>query len=213
MPSDTRERSRSNLRILTSTSSPTLTTSDGCLTRFHAMSVMCSKTVDAAEINEGTVVGEVLDDALDGIAFLQLLEKLLALCRVFLLNNRATRNHDVVAALVELDDLEFEALAFEVGRIATGTNIDQRSRQECTDIVDFDGEAALDAAIDDAFDDFTVLECFLELESRYVHESLSRATAWSRRNRLRRHRVQLRLHRQRRLRLRLSRHHGTVRWE
>ena len=35
--------SRSNLRMRTSISSPTLTTSDGCLTRLHAMSVMCSR--------------------------------------------------------------------------------------------------------------------------------------------------------------------------
>ena len=40
---DTRERSRSNFRMRTSISSPTFTTSEGCLTRFHAMSVMCSR--------------------------------------------------------------------------------------------------------------------------------------------------------------------------
>ena len=42
-PSETRFRSRSNLSTRTSSSSPTLTTSDGWRTRFHAMSVMCSR--------------------------------------------------------------------------------------------------------------------------------------------------------------------------
>lgn len=42
-PRDTRVRSRSNFSTLTVISSPTFTISLGCLTRFHAMSVMCSR--------------------------------------------------------------------------------------------------------------------------------------------------------------------------
>ena len=66
--------------------------------------------------------------------------------------------------LVELDDLELEALAFEVGRIANRTNVNQRARQERADIVDLDRETAFDAAIDDAFDDLTVFERLLEID-------------------------------------------------
>src|SRR5690606_33055175 len=68
----------------------------------------------------------------------------------------------VVALLIELDDLEFEHLAFEVRRIADGTYVDERSGKERADEIDLDREAALDAAIDDALDDFLLLECLFE---------------------------------------------------
>ena len=86
-------------------------------------------------------------------AFLQLLEQLLALGAVFLLDHRAARDDDVVALLVELDDLELERLAFEVARVAHRAHVDQRARQERADVLDVDGEAALDAAADAAGDD------------------------------------------------------------
>jgi hypothetical protein len=47
------------------------------------------QAVDAAEIHERTVIGQVLDDALDDGAFLQLVEQLAALGAVFLFDDRA----------------------------------------------------------------------------------------------------------------------------
>ena len=120
------------------------------------------QAVDAAEVHERAVVGQVLDHALDDVAFLQVVEQLRALGAVFLLDDRAARDHDVVAALVELDDLEFEFLAFEVARVAHRAHVHERAGQECADVVDFDGEAALDAAVDDALDDLALREGFLE---------------------------------------------------
>ena len=120
------------------------------------------QAVDAAEVDERAVVGEVLDGALDDGAFLQLLEQLRALGAVFLLDDRTTRHDDVVALLVELDDLEFERLAFEVRRIAHRADVDERARQERAHEIDFDGEAALHAAIDDALDDLLLLERLFE---------------------------------------------------
>ena len=121
------------------------------------------QAIDSTKVNERTVVGEVLDDTLDGVAFLQLGEQFLAFCRVFRLDNRTTRNNHVVALLVELDDLELEALAFEVTRIAYRANIDERTRQECPDVVDLDREATLDTTVDHAFDNFTCFESLLKL--------------------------------------------------
>jgi len=46
--------------------------------------------VDAAEVDERTVVGEVLDHAFDDRAFLQLVEELGALGAVFLLDDGAS---------------------------------------------------------------------------------------------------------------------------
>ena len=48
------------------------------------------QTVDATEIDERAVIGEVLDDALDRVAFLQLFQQLLTLSGVLLLNNSTT---------------------------------------------------------------------------------------------------------------------------
>jgi hypothetical protein len=70
------------------------------------------QAVDAAEVDERAVVGDVLDDALDDRAFLQRLEQLLALFTLVRLDDGTTRHHDVVALAVELDDLELELLAF-----------------------------------------------------------------------------------------------------
>ena len=89
MPSDTRWRSRSNLRILTSISSPTLNDLGRMLDALPRHIGDMQQAVDAAEIDECAVVGQVLDDTLDRIAFLQLFQQLLALGRVFLLDDGA----------------------------------------------------------------------------------------------------------------------------
>ena len=120
------------------------------------------QAVDAAQIHERAVIGEVLHHALDGRAFLQIVEQRGTLGAVLLLDHRAARHHDVVALLVELDDLEFERLVFQVRRIAHRTHVDQRAGQERAHIVDLDGEPALDAAGDDADDDLLLLERGLE---------------------------------------------------
>ena len=120
------------------------------------------QAIDAAEVDERAVIGEVLDHALDDGAFLQLVEQFGALGAVFLLDDRATRNDDVVALLVELDDLELVHLAFEVARVAHGAHVHERTGQERAHEIDFDGEAALDAAVDEALDDLLLLERGLE---------------------------------------------------
>ena len=120
------------------------------------------QAVDAAEVDERTVVGEVLDRALDDRAFLQVVHERAALGGELLLHHRAARHDDVIALLVELDDLELERLAFEVRGIAHRAHVDQRAGQERADVVDLDREAALDAAGDDAGDDLGLVECLFE---------------------------------------------------
>ena len=85
------------------------------------------QAVDAAEVHERAVIGEILHHTLDRCAFLQVIEKRRALRAVFLLDHRTARYHDVVALLVELDDFEFERLVLEIGRIAHRTHIDERA--------------------------------------------------------------------------------------
>jgi hypothetical protein len=120
------------------------------------------QAVDAAQVDERTVFGEVLDDTLDDLAFLQGFQQLLALFAVLFLDDGATGNHNVVALLVQLDDLELQVLAFQVRGVADRTDVDQGARQECADLVHLDGETALDLAADTAGNDLFCFESFLE---------------------------------------------------
>src|SRR5690606_8156666 len=72
------------------------------------------QAVDATQVDERTVVGEVLDHALQHGALDQLLHQLLALFRVLALDHRTAGDDDVVALAVELDELELQLLALEV---------------------------------------------------------------------------------------------------
>lgn len=112
------------------------------------------QAVYAAQVHECAVVGEVLDDTLDLLAFLQRFQQSFTLGAVLGFQDAAAGNDNVVALLVELDDLELELFAFQVGGVANRTHVDQRTRQERADAVDVDGETALDLAVDDALDHF-----------------------------------------------------------
>ncbi len=109
------------------------------------------QAVDAAEIDERAVVGDVLDDALEHLALGERLERVLLLLGVLLLEQRLAREHDVAALLVDLDDAHAQFLAAQRVEVAHRTHVDLRAGQERAH-ADVDREAALDA-LDDAADD------------------------------------------------------------
>ena len=76
------------------------------------------QAVDAAQVDERAVVGDVLDDALDDRAFLQRRQQLLALLAQARFEHGAARDDDVVALAVELDDLEFELPCFRTAMVS-----------------------------------------------------------------------------------------------
>ncbi len=121
------------------------------------------QAVDAAQIDERAVVGDVLDRALDDRAFLEVLEQLGALFAHAGLDHRTAGDHDVVALAVELDDLELERLALEGRGVLDRPRVHQRTRQERADAVGHDREAALDFAGDGATDQLTAVERLLEV--------------------------------------------------
>ena len=110
------------------------------------------QTVDAAEVDERTVVGKVLDQALDLGAFGQALEQRIAFGAGLGLDHRAAADHHVVALAVDLDDFEFKRLAFEVARVAHRTHVHQRARQKRANALQVDGKTALDLVADDPCD-------------------------------------------------------------
>ena len=71
------------------------------------------QAVEAAQIDECAVLGEVLDHAGQHGAFFQMLERLGFLFVLLFFQNLLARDHDVAALLVQLDDGDFEDLAFE----------------------------------------------------------------------------------------------------
>ena len=121
------------------------------------------QTVDTAEVNECTVVSNVLNDTLDDSAFLECFKEFGSFFTHGSFDNSATRKNDVVAFAVKLDDLEFHGLAF-VGRcVLNGTCVNQRTRQECTDAVGHHSQAALDLAGNSTGNEFAGFEGFLEV--------------------------------------------------
>ena len=110
------------------------------------------QTVDAAEIDERTEVDDRGHDALADLALGELVEELAAHLGLGLLQPLTAGQHDVVAVLVELDDLRVELTADVRLQVADATHLDQRRRQEATE-ADVQDEAALDDLDDGAGDD------------------------------------------------------------
>ena len=120
------------------------------------------QAVHAAEIDEGAVVGEVLHHAFHLLPLLHGGEQGFALGAVLFFEHGAAGDDDVVAALIQLDDLEVQASAFEVGGFAQRADVHEGTRQEGADVVDVHGEAALHLAVQKPFDHFARLERLLQ---------------------------------------------------
>ena len=130
--------------------------------RRQAMSVTCREAVHAAEIDEGAVIGNVLDDAVEDHAFLEALDQLAALLGAGLFEDGATRDDDVAAGAIHLEDLERLRRAHQRGDVTDGADVDLAAGQEGDGAAEVDGEAALDPAIDGAVDALLRFECALE---------------------------------------------------
>ena len=115
------------------------------------------QAVDAAQVHEGAVVGDVLDHALHDHADLELLHRLAATGLAVLLEQDTAREHDVAALLVELDDLELVGHPEELLEVLHGPQVHLGAGQEGLD-ADVDLEAALDAGLDDAGDGLVALD-------------------------------------------------------
>src|SRR6266700_7729951 len=121
------------------------------------------QAVDAAEVHERAVVGDVLDHAVDDLALFEVLHQFLALLGAGLFQHGAARYHDVAAAAIHLEDLERLRVVHQRCDVADRPDVDLRTRQEGYRAVEIDGEAALDLVEDDAVDLFVVLERLFEL--------------------------------------------------
>jgi hypothetical protein len=122
------------------------------------------QAVNAAEVDERTVVGDILDDAFDNLAFFEVLHDFRTLFGAAFLEHGTARHHDVAAAAIHLEYLEGLRVVHQRGDIADRADIDLAARQEGHGAVEVDGEAALDLVEDDAFDALTLGELLFELD-------------------------------------------------
>ncbi len=126
------------------------------------------QAVDAAEVDEGAVLGDVLDHAVDDVALGQPRDDLGALLGAGLFQDGAARHHDVAAAAVHLQDLERLRHVHQRPGVAHRAHVDLAARQEGHGAAEVDGEAALDPAEDRALDPLFLLVGLLEAVPRLL---------------------------------------------
>ncbi len=114
------------------------------------------EAVDAAQIDEGAELGDVLDDALADLADLDLAEELLLHLLALVLQQLAAADDDVAAGLVDLEDLALDRLVDVIGDVRRPADVHLRGRQKDVD-ADVDEQAAFDLARDQAGDDIALL--------------------------------------------------------
>jgi hypothetical protein len=88
------------------------------------------QAVDAVEVDERAEVGDVLDRALADVARGHFGQELRALVVALLLDQFAAGKNDVLALLVDLDDLEFVSVADGIGPDSSADDVDLRGGQE-----------------------------------------------------------------------------------
>ena len=91
------------------------------------------QSIDATEIDEGSEVGNVLDDTAADLADLQRLHQLLLSLGPLLLNERPAGNHDVSPRFIDLQNEALDRTVAVVADISRSSNIDLTRRQENVD--------------------------------------------------------------------------------
>ena len=145
----------------TVTSWPTSTTSDGWSMCFQDSSETCTRPSTPPRSTNAPKLTIEETTPVRTWPLGQLVEELAAHLGLGLLEPRPPREHDVVAVLVQLDDLGLER-APDVGlQVAHAAHLDQRRGQEAAQ-ADVDDQATLDHLDDGALDDLVVLLLLLD---------------------------------------------------
>ena len=88
------------------------------------------QAVDAAEVDEGAVIGDVLDHAFDDLALFEIGDDLMALLGAALFEHRAARDDDIAAAAIHLEDLERLRHAHQRRDVADRPDVDLANAAE-----------------------------------------------------------------------------------
>src|SRR5712691_8846681 len=130
-----------------------------------------NEAVHPVEVDERAEVDDVRNRSLDDVARVELVEDCLAHLLALVLEDSATREHDVVARAVELDDLAAKLLAEILVEILHAANVDERRGQEAAH-AEVEDETTLHD-LDDATSDGLAL--FVRLLDRLPGELEARA--------------------------------------
>lgn len=106
------------------------------------------KTVETAEIDKDTEIGDVLDRALEHHAHLDIGKHLFAACGVLLFEDDLVADDDILRDGIDLDDPEIHGLADKSIEIANRFDIDLRTGKEDLDTGQGNRHTALDAVDD-----------------------------------------------------------------
>ena len=110
------------------------------------------QAVNAAKINKRTVIGDVLDHAVNHLAFGKVLHQLGALFGAGFFHDGAARDNNVAALAVHFQNLERLRHMHQRTNVTDRTDVNLRAGQEGHSTAEIDGEATLDAAEDHAID-------------------------------------------------------------
>ncbi len=108
------------------------------------------QAIDAAQVDEHTEVGDVLDRAHSDLPLGDVLEQVFLETLTLFFKQLPTRDDDVHALRINLDDSRTDGLAQEIGNVMGAAQVDLTGRQEDVDAFDVHEQAALDLALHDA---------------------------------------------------------------
>lgn len=118
------------------------------------------QAVHAADVHKGAKVGQAANDAVHGLADLEVLPGRSLAGGGLLRQDRLAGSHQAALLLVDLDDLELEGLADELVDLLDVALGELGGGDEGADAVDIGDQAALDDALADALDVLVVLVLF-----------------------------------------------------
>ena len=101
------------------------------------------EAINAAEVNECTVIGDVFDDAFAGIAFVHVANDLSALFGTALFKDGTAGDNNVAAGAVHLENGEWLNFVHQRANVAHRADVDLRAWKEGIDAAEVDGENRL----------------------------------------------------------------------
>ena len=110
------------------------------------------QAVNTAQIDKGTIIGDVFHHTLNGLSFDEVLHNLAAGFGACFFHNGASRHYNIAAPTIHFENLERLFGVHQRCDIAHRTNIDLTARQKGRCAVEVDREAPFDAPENDAFD-------------------------------------------------------------
>ena len=123
--------------------------------------------VHAAQINKGTIIGDVFHNPFHLLTFQQIGHDFIARFGACLFHNGAARDDNIAAAAVHFQNLERLRRVHQWGDVTDRANIDLAARQKCRCAVQIDGETAFDTAENNPFDALIGFEIFLQLDPAF----------------------------------------------